>query len=265
MQPPAFISISKNPKDEINYGKKGKETVLKNNKTGNGGETVLETTMDSTQMVKKPNSGQKKNAVNSGSEDGLIFNPKNFEIQAEEFLRNFHFSSEKTLKNQKEKIDLQPMTEEENNDNITPPKIITSFPLTSSSASSTTAASFSTSFSLLNFERIIFKSLEGRCLESLIRIKTYLKSVYSLSDEKCQSYCPDDKVIHLVSFYFVSFCFVLFHFILFYFISFCFVLFCSVLFCFILFCSVLFCFVLFYLTQLLSIFHASVLFCFVLF
>jgi hypothetical protein len=239
MQPPAFIFISKNSKDENNYGKKekekGKETVLKNNKNGNGGDTVVGATSDFNQIVKKQNSGQKKNAVNSGSEDGLIFNPKNFEIQAEEFLKNFHFSTEKnqnTQKNQKEKINLLSSIDEEKDDNITPPKIITSFPITTSSASSSYSTSFSTSFSLLNFERIVFKSLEGRCLESLIRIKAYLKSVYSLSDDKCQSYCPDDKVQHLLNIFFFNIWFDLY----------CIVLYCIVLYCIVLYCIVLICF-----------------------
>ena len=50
------------------------------------------------------------------------------------------------------------------------------------------------SFSSINFEKIIFKAIEGRCFELFLRCKKYLKLVYSLSDEKCQAYSPDEKV-----------------------------------------------------------------------
>eukprot|EP01038_Epipyxis_sp_PR26KG_P004076 gene4076-5822_t len=36
-------------------------------------------------------------------------------------------------------------------------------------------------------------AIELRCLESLIRLKSYIKAAYSLSEEKCQAYSPDNK------------------------------------------------------------------------
>ena len=39
----------------------------------------------------------------------------------------------------------------------------------------------------------MFKAVEARCLEALIRVKVFLKAVYALSDERCQAFSPDEK------------------------------------------------------------------------
>ena len=125
---------------------------------------------------KNSNFFQKKNS-NGSWEDGLIFNPEIFSIKCREFLSG-NVPSESEEHSLKEIPDI--------------------------------------SFSSINFEKIIFKAIEGRCFELFLRCKKYLKLVYSLSDEKCQAYSPDEKVseedfiiilfyFHIVSFSF-SFC-----------------------------------------------------------
>ena len=117
------------------------------------------------------------------------------------------------------------------------------------------------SFSSINFEKIIFKAIEGRCFELFLRCKKYLKLVYSLSDEKCQAYSPDEKVseedfiIILFYFHIVSFSF-----------SFC--SFCSFFFFFQFFCIQMeFCFNIFWIIFFIIFcyfryFLISILFCF---
>jgi hypothetical protein len=43
-------------------------------------------------------------------------------------------------------------------------------------------------------EKLVIKSAESRGCEALLRVKSYLKTIYSISDEKCQQYSPNDPV-----------------------------------------------------------------------
>ena len=124
----------------------------------------------------------KKNSIGS-CEDGLIFNPEIFSLKCREFLSG-------NVPSESEEHSLKGIPE--------------------------------ISFPSINFEKIIFKSIEGRCFELFLRCKKYLKLVYSFSDEKCQAYSPDEKVceedsfilfpFHFVSFFFFFFFFFFFNF-----------------------------------------------------
>jgi hypothetical protein len=48
-----------------------------------------------------------------------------------------------------------------------------------------------------NIELIVYKIFEIRSLEVILRLKNYLKIFYFISDDKCLSFSPDDKVIFM--------------------------------------------------------------------
>ena len=192
MQPPAFSVILSDKKN------------TKTNKTQNNEKELsinTEREIDNKKLFLKKN---KNNSSNNLWEDGLIFNPKIFQKNTENFLLK------NEVNNDKEKNE----NETKNDDCVTPnkKKIITTSTTSSSSSSSQlrassststsipssspsiTSSSSSSSFSLLNYDRLIIKDIEGRCLETILRVKSFLKTVYQLSDEKCQSYNPDEKV-----------------------------------------------------------------------
>ena len=198
MQPPAFSVI-------LNDKKNTKTNKIQNNEK----ELLINTEkeIDNKKLFLKKN---KNISLNNLWEDGLIFDPKIFQKKTENFLLLKNLRSEEN--NDREK------NENENNICVTPSKkkIITTSTTTSSSSSSqlrastltstssstsisssspsVTSSSSSSSFSLLNYDRLIMKDIEGRCLETILRVKSFLKTVYQLSDEKCQSYNPDEKV-----------------------------------------------------------------------
>ena len=51
-----------------------------------------------------------------------------------------------------------------------------------------------TTYDINLLEKLVVKSAESRGCEALLRVKSYLKSIYSISDEKCQQYSPNDPV-----------------------------------------------------------------------
>jgi hypothetical protein len=190
MQPPAFSVILSDKKN------------TKTNKTQNNEKELsinTEKEIDNKKLFLKKN---KNNSLNNSWEDGLIFNPKIFQKNTENFL---------SLKNTRKEDNDDEKNENENCITPNTKKTITTSTTTSSSSqlraststststsisSSTpiTSSSSSSSFSLLNYDRLIIKDIEGRCLETILRVKSFLKTVYQLSDEKCQSYNPDEKV-----------------------------------------------------------------------
>ena len=146
MQPPAFKmstcqSITNNEKSvskKNGFHELHNSELQKNSKIENKNSTFF----------------SKKNSVGTW-EDGLIFNPKIFEVKCREFLSGN-----------------VPQESVEHSLKVVPEN----------------------SFASINFEKLILKAIEGRCLESFLRCKKYLKSIYSFSDEKCQAYSPDEKV-----------------------------------------------------------------------
>ena len=132
-------------------------------------------------------------------EEGLIFDPKIFEEKTKSFLETFHNRNTKkrelNFENENEKEEKAERREKKkenslsnNDDDI---DLISPTVLTINTSKNTTS---SFSFSPYTFEKLIFTSFEGRCLESILRVKSYLKSIYLLSDEKCQLFSPDEKV-----------------------------------------------------------------------
>ena len=43
-------------------------------------------------------------------------------------------------------------------------------------------------------EAAVFKTIEGRCLESIFRLKVFLKTIYQISNDRCLSFNPDEKI-----------------------------------------------------------------------
>ena len=188
MQPPAFKMLT-------NTTKNNNKNIEKNNNKNNiiyKGKNP-EPPGDYRPENKTSNFSTKKN-LNYRWEEGLIFDPEIFLRKCEEsYPKNVphqeeHFPSDKTKYSSHSKVSSTSHTT-----SITTP-ITTPIVSSSSIKSTSITTSFSNSFSLKNLEKIILKSIEGRCIESFLRCKFYLKSIYSFSDEKCQLYSPDEKV-----------------------------------------------------------------------
>ena len=142
----------------------------------------------------------KKNSNSTSSwEEGLIFDPKIFEEKTKSFLETFHsrntkkreLNFENENENENEKEEKEEIEEKKNDDDI---DLTSPLVLTISTLKNTSSSFSSFSLSPYTFEKLIFTSFEGRCFESLLRVKSYLKNIYLLSDEKCQLFSPDEKV-----------------------------------------------------------------------
>ena len=138
----------------------------------------------------------KKNSTSTSSwEEGLIFDPKIFEEKTKTFLETFDSRNTKkrelNFENENENEKEEEIEEKKNDDDI---DITSPLVLTISTLKNTSSSFSSFSLSPYTFEKLIFTSFEGRCFESLLRVKSYLKNIYLLSDEKCQLFSPDEKV-----------------------------------------------------------------------